>query len=111
MSLERKIAQMVTTEGNGGPGQRVAGASEFPGDMALSAVGDEALTYRVARVGASEGRAMGIHLTYSPVVDITADPTNPAESVRTFGSDLALLGRMGGAYVRGHHDGGMGTPA
>jgi beta-N-acetylhexosaminidase len=54
---------------------------------------------------------MGIHLTYTPVCDIAWRPDNPAESVRSFGGDLELLGRMVKAYVRGYHENGMLTSA
>jgi beta-N-acetylhexosaminidase len=107
LQREAAVPLLVSADFEGGPGQQVAGASEFPADMALSAVGSEELTARVGRIGGIEGRAMGIHLTYSPVADITAGPNNPAESVRTFGGDLELLHRMIGAYVRGYHEGGM----
>ncbi|MCK7476728.1 MAG: hypothetical protein M0C28_03610 [Candidatus Moduliflexus flocculans] len=59
----------------------------------------EDLMYRAASAAAVEGRAMGVHLTYTPVCDIAWDPDNPAESVRSFGGDLDLLGRMVRAYV------------
>src|SRR3989304_7155699 len=94
----------------GGPGQQVAGASEYPANMAFAAAGSEDLMYRAAAAGAGEGRAMGIHLTYTPVVDIAWDPENPAESVRSFGGNLDLLGRMVRAYVRGYPAHGMRTP-
>jgi beta-N-acetylhexosaminidase len=102
-----RVPLLFSSDFEGGPGQQVAGASEFPGDMALSAVGSEELAYRVGAVGGEEGRAMGINLTYSPVADVSVDPRNPAESVRTFGGDLDLLARMLGAYVRGYHEQGM----
>lgn len=54
---------------------------------------------------------MGFHLTYSPVVDISVRPENPAESVRSFSGDLGLLGRMVRAYVRGYQENGMLTTA
>jgi beta-N-acetylhexosaminidase len=79
--------------------------------MAFAAAGSEELMYEAARVGAVEGRAMGIHLTYSPVVDISVRPDNPAESVRSFGGDLELLGRLVRAYVRGYQENGMLTAA
>jgi beta-N-acetylhexosaminidase len=75
--------------------------------MAFAAIGSEDLMYRAAQVGAREGRAMGFHLTYSPVVDLTTRPESPAESVRSFGSDVNLLGRLVKAYIRGYMDGGM----
>ncbi len=98
---------LISADFEGGPGQQVAGASEYPANMAFAAAGDEDLMYRAAAAGAVEGRAMGIHLTYTPVVDIAWRPDNPAESVRSFGGDLDLLGRMVRAYVRGYHENGM----
>lgn len=102
---------LIAADFEGGPGQQVAGASEFPANMGFAAAGSEDLMYRAASAGAVEGRAMGIHLTYTPVVDIAWRPENPAESVRSFGGDLDLLGRIVRAYVKGYHDHGMLTSA
>lgn len=106
-----EIPLIISADFEGGPGQQVTGASEFPANMAFAAAGSEDLMYRAAAAGAVEGRALGIHLTYTPVCDIAWDPENPAESVRSFGGDLDLLGRMVRAYVRGYHDNGMLTSA
>jgi beta-N-acetylhexosaminidase len=105
------IPLLVSADFEGGPGQQVTGASEYPANMAFAAARDEDLMYRAASAAAVEGRAMGIHLTYTPVVDIAWRPDNPAESVRSFGGDLDLLGRMVRAYVRGYHENGMLTSA
>lgn len=107
LQKESAVPLLISSDFEGGPGQQVAGATEFPANMALSAAGSESLAVEVGRIGAVEGRAMGIHLTYSPVADVSVDPENPAESVRTFGGDLDLLGRMIRAYVRGYRDNGM----
>lgn len=106
-----EIPLIISGDFEGGPGQQVSGASEFPANMAFAAAGSDDLMYRAASAGAVEGRAMGIHLTYTPVCDITWRPENPAENVRTFGGDLELLGRMVRAYVRGYHEHGMLTSA
>jgi beta-N-acetylhexosaminidase len=98
---------LVSADFEGGPGQQIVGATEFPANMALSAIGSEDLAYAVGKAGAAEGRAIGIHLTYSPVVDIQTDPNNPVLGVRSFGADLGLLGRMAGAYIRGYQENGM----
>jgi len=105
------IPLLISADFEGGPGQQVTGASEYPANMAFAAAGSEDLMYRAAGAAAVEGRAMGIHLTYTPVCDIAWDPDNPAESVRSFGGDLDLLGRMVRAYVRGYHENGMLTSA
>jgi beta-N-acetylhexosaminidase len=111
LQKEAEIPLLVAADFEAGPGQQAAGASEFPANMAFSAAGSEDLVYRAASVAAIEGRAMGIHLTYTPVVDIAWRPENPAEGVRSFGGDLDLLGRMVRAYVRGYHEHGMLTTA
>jgi beta-N-acetylhexosaminidase len=102
---------LVAADFEGGPGQQVTGATQFPANMAFAAGGRDELMEEATGVGAAEGRAMGIHLTYSPGVDIAVRPENPAESVRSFGGDLELLGRMVKAYVRGYRKGGMLTTA
>jgi beta-N-acetylhexosaminidase len=100
---------LISTDFEGGPGQQVTGASEFPSNMAFAATGDDNLMYRAARVMGQEGKAMGIHLTYTPVTDISLMPDNPQESGRSFGGDLDLQNKMLKAYVKGYHEEGMLT--
>ncbi len=107
LQKEAEIPLLISADFEGGPGQQVLGASEFPANMGFAAAASDDLMYRLARIGGIEGRAMGIHLTYTPVVDIAVRPDNPAESVRSFGGDFERLDRMVRAYVRGYHDGGM----
>ena len=108
---EAEVPLLISADFEGGPGQQVVGASEFPANMAFSAAGSDELMYRAASAAAVEGRAMGIHLTYTPVVDISTQPENPAQSVRSFGGDPDLLAEMVQAYVRGFHENGMLTTA
>ncbi len=105
------IPLLIAGDFEGGPGQQVSGATEYPANMAFAAAGSDSLVYRATSAAAREGRAMGVHLTYSPAVDIAWRPENPAEGVRSFGGDLDLLGRLVRAYVRGYHDNGMLTAA
>ena len=111
LQKEAELPLLMSADFEGGPGQQIKGASEFPANMAFAAAGSEGLMYRAASLGGVEGRAMGIHLTYTPVVDISVRPENPSESVRSFGGDLDLLGRLVKAYVKGYHDSGMLTTA
>ncbi len=103
------IPILISTDFEGGPGQQVTGASEFPSNMAFAATGDDNLMYRAAKVMGSEGKAMGINLTYTPVTDISLMPDNPQESGRSFGGNLDLQNKMLRAYVRGYHEEGMLT--
>ena len=103
------IPILISTDFEGGPGQQVSGASEFPSNMAFAATGDDNLMYRAARAMGSEGKAMGIHLTYTPVTDISLMPDNPQESGRSFGGNLDLQNEMLKAYIKGYHEEGMLT--
>ena len=108
---EAEIPILMAADFEGGPGQQVSGAAEYPPNMAFAAAGSEELVYRASAAAAVQGRAMGIHLTYTPDVDIAWRPENPAEAGRSFGGDLDLLGRLVHAYVRGYHENGMLTTA
>lgn len=111
LQREADVPILFSADFEGGPGQQVSGASEFPANMAFAAAGSADLMYRAASAAAVEGRALGIHLTYTPVVDVESRPDNPAQSVRSFGGDLDLLNEMVQAYVRGFHENGMLTTA
>jgi len=106
-----EIPILISTDFEGGAGQQVTGASEFPSNMAFASTRDEDLMYRAAKVMAEEGKAMGIHLTYTPVSDLSLTPDNPQESGRSFGGDVDLMGKMVKAYVKGFKEVGMLTTA
>jgi beta-N-acetylhexosaminidase len=93
---------LVAADQEGGQLQGLGDApTHFAGNMALGAVGDEALAERVGAAIGLESRAMGINVVYAPAVDLASDPANAGLGVRSFGDDPAAVGRLGGAMVRG----------
>jgi beta-N-acetylhexosaminidase len=85
----------------------LGGATVFPPQMALGATRDTGLAYQQGRVTATEGRALGVHLAFAPVLDVNNNPANPVIGVRSFGEDPALVAVMGTAVMRGLQDHGM----
>lgn len=85
----------------------LGGATSFPYQMGIGATRDTMLAYEMGRVTAMEGRAMGIHFAFAPVLDVNNNPGNPVISSRSFGEDPALVGRLGAALVRGIQTNGM----
>lgn len=85
----------------------LGGATSFPYQMGIGATRDTMLAYEMGRVTAVEGRAMGIHFAFAPVLDVNNNPGNPVISSRSFGEDPALVGRLGAALVRGIQSNGM----
>ena len=85
----------------------LGGAIVFPPEMAIGATRDTALAYEEGRLTAQEGRALGIHIAYAPVLDVNNNPDNPVINTRSYGEDPQLAARMGVAFIHGLQDHGM----
>jgi beta-N-acetylhexosaminidase len=75
--------------------------------MALGATRDTALAYELGRITAIEGRAVGVHMAFSPVLDVNNNPANPVIGPRSFGEEPALVSAMGAALIHGLQQNGM----
>jgi beta-N-acetylhexosaminidase len=104
---------VVATDEEGGDVTRLAadGGSSYPGNWALGAVDDVALTERVAAAIAGDLMATGVNLDFAPVADVNTNPQNPVIGVRSFGADAALVARHVAAFVRGLQGGGVAACA
>jgi beta-N-acetylhexosaminidase len=102
-----RVPLLVAADLESGPGMRIRGGAAFPGNMALGATGRELDAYEVGRVTALEGRAVGIHLDFAPVVDVNNNPGNPIINVRSFGEDPRRVAELGDAFIRGLREHGM----
>ena len=85
----------------------LGGATNFPMQMALGASRDSALAYGLGRVTALEGRALGVHVAFGPVLDVNNNPANPVIGARSIGEDPHLVARLGAAVTRGIEEHGM----
>ncbi len=85
----------------------LGGAVVFPPEMAIGATGDTLLAYQQGRLTAIEGRALGIHIAYAPVLDVNNNPANPVINTRSYGEDPAAVARLGAAFIRGLQANGM----
>jgi beta-glucosidase-like glycosyl hydrolase len=98
---------LFTADFEGGAGFIVEGATRLPRAMAIGATRDAGLAERAGRLAAGEGRALGVHVDFYPVVDVNNNPMNPIINIRSFGEDPAFVGRMATAYMKGIQAGGM----
>jgi len=85
----------------------LGGATLFPKQMALGAARDSALAWEQGRITAVEGRAVGVHMAFAPVLDVNNNPANPVIGPRSFGEDPALVADLGAALIRGLQQNGM----
>ncbi|MFI5802317.1 glycoside hydrolase family 3 protein [Streptomyces sp. NPDC051561] len=94
---------LVAIDEEGGDVTRleVRGGSSFPGNLALGAVDDTALTRDVARELGLRLAECGVNLNWAPSADVNSDPKNPVIGVRSFGADPLLVARHTAAYIEG----------
>ena len=85
----------------------LGGATTFPSLMAIGATGDPELAYRAGRVTGTEAKAIGVHLPFSPVLDVNNNPENPIINIRSFGEDPAQVALLGGRFVEGLQESGV----
>ncbi|MGW0205867.1 glycoside hydrolase family 3 protein [Streptomyces sp. NPDC003233] len=75
--------------------------SSFPGNHALGAVDDPALTRAVSRELGRRLAACGVNFDWAPSADVNANPDNPVIGVRSFGASTDLVARHTAAWVEG----------
>lgn len=102
-----KVPLLIASDLERGAGNQVTGATLFPPLMALGAADSEELAYQMGRITAIEGRALGIHMTYAPVVDVNINPDNPIINTRSVGEDPEQVARITRAFIRGCQGHGM----
>ena len=121
MQRRARVPLLVASDMENGPGMRMAGiwsfphllpqggGTELPSTMAVGATGSDSLAWAVGRVLATEARAVGVHVTFGPVLDVNSNPANPIINTRSYGEDPALVARLASAYIRGAREGGLQT--
>jgi len=106
-----KVPLLIAADLESATGSKVTGATLFPPLMAIGAAGSENMAYDMGRITAIEGRAVGIHMNYAPVVDVNVNPDNPIINTRSIGEDSGTVGRLTQAFIRGSQENGMITTA
>ena len=75
--------------------------------MLIAATDDPERAYQLGKVSGTEGSAVGVNWTYSPVVDIDLNFRNPITNVRTYGNDADKIITMASCYIRGLKEAGI----
>ena len=107
------VPLLNTADFETGVGFRIAGATQFPRQMAMGAIApgadghDVRLVREEARITGIESRALGVHVNFAPVADVNNNARNPVINTRSYGEDPARVAQLVGAYVAGAREGGM----
>ena len=81
--------------------------TSYPTSIGLASSFDPEMAYKIARQTALEMRAMNMHWTFNPNIDVARD-ARWGRSGETFGEDTYLVSQMGLALVNGYQGDMMG---
>lgn len=83
------------------------GFDYLPTNMMLAASQDEEAAATLAYLAGNQLRRAGVHINFSPVLDVNSNPKNPVIGVRSFGSDPDTVSKMGLALINGFKASGI----
>ena len=101
------IPLLVAADFERGVGQKIDGATLFPSSMAMSATNDTKLSYDHGKITGIEARAIGVHVTFAPVIDVNSNPKNPIINFRSYGDSPDIVSKYSSAFIKGCQDYGI----
>ena len=100
---------LVAMDAEWGVAMRLDSVQPFSWPMTLGAVQDTVLLRKIGQRMGEQEKRLGIHYSFSPVLDINTNPKNPIIGNRSFGASKERVIRQAMAVMKGHHDAGILT--
>ncbi len=107
LQQQAAVPLLISSDVERGLGQQLEGGTRFPSQRAVASAvkrrskRDGELLDRMLDAVRTETRAAGIHLVFSPVMDVNNNPDNPIICTRSFGGDPETVEWFGSRYIRG----------
>lgn len=106
------VRPLLAIDQEGGPVARLAGIlPALPSSRELGRSGREDLAESAGRIVGAALRDLGFNVNLAPVLDVPRARGGRYLARRVFGADAGRVARLGAAYVRGLHDGGVAAAA
>ena len=102
-----KVPLLIGMDAEWGIGMRLDDAFSFPFNMTLGAIENNNLIYKVGERIGIHAKRLGVHINFSPVVDINTNPSNPVIGSRSFGEDKVNVANKSIAYLKGMQSQGI----
>lgn len=96
-----KVPLLIGQDAEWGPAMRLKGMHRFPYQMTMGALRNDSLLYFVGEAMAEELKAVGVNISFSPVVDVNNNPNNPVINYRSFGENKFNVARKGVMMTHG----------
>ena len=98
---------LVGQDAEWGQAMRLDSTYKFPTSLTVGAASSTEKAYDLGYAMAQECSTVGVHMSFSPVLDVNTNPNNPIIGARSFGSDPDVVNTMGVAVVNGIQDNGV----
>jgi len=100
----QKLAQtplLIAIDGEWGLAMRLKNTTRFPRQLALGAIKNDTLIYKMGVEIGKQCKRMGIHMNLAPVADVNNNLNNPVINDRSFGEDKYNVANKSIAYMEG----------
>jgi len=101
------IPLMIGMDAEWGLDMRLDSTFAFPWALTAGAVQDSALLYQMGLRMAVHCKRMGVHVSFSPVVDVNTNPDNPIINARALGENPEDVSHKARWIMQGLQDGGV----
>lgn len=101
------IPLLIAIDGENGLGFRLDSTLSYPSQMALGAITNDSLIYRMGYEIGEQCRMIGIHMNMAPVSDINMNSKNPVINHRSFGEDRLQVAHKSWLYANGMQNAGI----
>ena len=102
-----RVPLLISMDAEWGLDMRLDSSMRFAKQMTLGAMDDDQYVYQMGREIALKMKHLGVHVSFSPVVDINSNHNNPVIGNRSFGENKAHVAKRSVAYIRGLQDHGI----
>ncbi|MFD0940492.1 glycoside hydrolase family 3 protein [Pedobacter boryungensis] len=102
-----RVPLLIASDGEWGLGMRLDSTIAYPYQMALGAIQNKELIYKMGLEVAKDFKRVGMHMNLAPDVDVNNNAKNPVINYRSFGENKYNVAEKGAAYLKGMQDGGL----
>ncbi len=102
-----KTPLLIAADAEWGMAMRLTDISPFPYAMTLGALPYNDLIYALGKRLGERKRAMGVHVSFSPVADVNTAADNPIIGIRAFGDDPQMVANKAKAFMDGLQSSGI----
>ncbi|MES2417467.1 MAG: glycoside hydrolase family 3 protein [Bacteroidota bacterium] len=102
-----RVPLLIASDGEWGLGMRLDSTIAYPYQMALGAIQNKELIYKMGLEVAKDFKRIGMHMNLAPDVDVNNNAKNPVINYRSFGENKYNVAEKGAAYLKGMQDGGL----